>query len=110
MVLYSLSTSKFLKRDGEDHRSFTDGFPPFDYIIASDCVYLEDAFNPLLKTLCRLSHEQQTITFLASVKRRKADKKFFVKARKYFKMDQVSSDLIKPPVMTFQMKKVKEFS
>ncbi|KAG2183440.1 hypothetical protein INT43_006446, partial [Umbelopsis isabellina] len=54
-----------------------------DIIIASDCVYLEVAFQPLIDTLFMLSNEKTEI-YLCYKRRRKADKRFFVLARKKF--------------------------
>ncbi|KAJ3286071.1 hypothetical protein HK104_009190 [Borealophlyctis nickersoniae] len=65
--------------------------PPYDIIIASDCVYLEAAFDPLIQTLQELSDDRTEI-IIASKKRRKADKKFFVKLRKYFNVKEVKDD------------------
>lgn len=59
-----------------------------DIILASDCVYLEVAFIPLLETLLALA-KKDTVIYLAYKKRRKADKRFFQLARKKFELIEV---------------------
>lgn len=59
-----------------------------DVIIASDCVYLEVAFQPLIDTLVMLSNEKTEI-YLCYKRRRKADKRFFMLARKKFTFTEV---------------------
>jgi hypothetical protein len=59
-----------------------------DVIIASDCVYLEIAFQPLIDTLVMLSNEKTEI-YLCYKRRRKADKRFFMLARKKFTLTEV---------------------
>eukprot|EP01100_Stratorugosa_tubuloviscum_P002408 TRINITY_DN1560_c0_g1_i12.p1 TRINITY_DN1560_c0_g1~~TRINITY_DN1560_c0_g1_i12.p1 ORF type:complete len:267 (-),score=130.32 TRINITY_DN1560_c0_g1_i12:17-817(-) len=68
-----------------DCKSFN---PPFDFIIAADCVYLEHCFDPLIATLLQLS-DNNTKILLAYEKRRKADKRFFTKAKKKFTWNEV---------------------
>ncbi|KAJ3095996.1 hypothetical protein HDU97_006324 [Phlyctochytrium planicorne] len=62
-----------------------------DLILASDCVYLEAAFDPLIQTLKELSGPN-TEALIVSKRRRKADKRFFVKLRKHFQVEEVSDD------------------
>ncbi|KAJ3354676.1 hypothetical protein HDU83_004898 [Entophlyctis luteolus] len=62
---------------------------PVDLILASDCVYLESAFDPLLETLVELSTEGRTELLIVSKKRRKADKRFFDKLKKKFVVVEV---------------------
>eukprot|EP00842_Homolaphlyctis_polyrhiza_P007021 jgi/Hompol1/908/HPOL_001601-RA len=64
---------------------------PFDLILASDCVYLEAAFDPLIQTLEDLSSET-TETWIASKKRRKADKRFWTKVLKRFDAVELVDD------------------
>ncbi|KAJ3050768.1 hypothetical protein HK097_008250 [Rhizophlyctis rosea] len=65
--------------------------PPYDIILAADCVYLEAAFDPLIETLLQLSSPETQI-IITSKKRRKADKRFFVKLRKVFDVVEVKDD------------------
>ncbi|KAI8615503.1 putative methyltransferase-domain-containing protein [Chytriomyces sp. MP71] len=62
---------------------------PVNLILASDCVYLEAAFDPLLETLTELSTPGITELLIVSKKRRKADKRFFDKLRKQFDVVEV---------------------
>jgi predicted nicotinamide N-methyase len=61
-----------------------------DYIIASDCIYLEHLFQPLLQTIEQLS-AADTVTVVSFIKRRKADSKFWKLATKRFNISIVSS-------------------
>ncbi|KAJ3326449.1 hypothetical protein HDU76_012915 [Blyttiomyces sp. JEL0837] len=63
----------------------------YDYILASDCVYLESAFDPLINTLLEVCN-QDTQVFIVSKKRRKADKRFFDKLKKVFNVTEVKDD------------------
>ncbi|KAH8553099.1 putative methyltransferase-domain-containing protein [Umbelopsis sp. PMI_123] len=60
-----------------------------DIIIASDCVYLEIAFQPLIESLLLLSNENTEI-YLCYKRRRKADKRFFTLAKKKFIITEVN--------------------
>ncbi|KAJ3214738.1 hypothetical protein HK099_006683 [Clydaea vesicula] len=62
----------------------------YDYILAADCVYLESLFDLLIQTfkdLCPINSKTQII--LVSKKRRRADKKFLVKLKKFFYVEEV---------------------
>jgi len=59
--------------------------PQYDYIIASECVYLEKGFEPLIETLIALSNDKTDI-IMAYEKRRKADDRFFKMAKKHFQL------------------------
>jgi hypothetical protein len=61
-----------------------------DYIIASDCIYLEVAFEPLVQALWELSGEN-TVTIVGYQKRRKADKRFWKFAQKKFDVTKVTN-------------------
>lgn len=80
-----------------------------DYVIASDCIYLEAAFIPLINTLLDLSNEQTTI-IISYQKRRKADKRFWNVAKKKFQIQQVSKKLYttnkSEPIQIFHLKKL----
>ncbi|TPX35505.1 hypothetical protein SmJEL517_g02111 [Synchytrium microbalum] len=56
---------------------------PFDLVLCADCVYLEAAFEPLIRTLLELS-DAHTEILICSKKRRRADKRFFTMLRKQF--------------------------
>ncbi len=65
----------------------------FDYILAADCVYLEAAFDSLITTFldfCPVG--SKTVIILVSKKRRKADKKFLIKLKKHFLVNECISD------------------
>ncbi|KAI8379469.1 putative methyltransferase-domain-containing protein [Radiomyces spectabilis] len=62
-----------------------------DVILASDCVYLEVAFEPLIHTLLELS-SKDTLILMSYRKRRKADKRFFQMARKHFTLHEGEND------------------
>jgi len=66
---------------------------PFDYIIASDCIYLEHTFETLLKTMLSLSDSRQTNIIVAYQKRRKADQRFWKLAQKRFHIYKVPLQL-----------------
>ncbi|CEP61353.1 putative protein-lysine N-methyltransferase LALA0_S03e00958g [Lachancea lanzarotensis] len=58
-----------------------------DLVLAADCVYLEDAFPLLEKTLLDLTSGDSPPTVLMSyTKRRKANKVFFRRIRKHFQI------------------------
>lgn len=76
-----------MKRGGTNCEPFK-GNNGIDYVIASDCIYLEAAFIPLINTLLDLSNEQTTI-IISYQKRRKADKRFWNVAKKKFQIQQV---------------------
>lgn len=61
-------------------------------MLASDCVYLEIAFIPLIETFFALSEKDSAVIYLTYCKRRKADKKFFQLARKKFIFEEVLED------------------
>ncbi|KAJ3111542.1 hypothetical protein HK100_002653 [Physocladia obscura] len=63
---------------------------PVNLILASDCVYLETAFDSLLETLIELSTVDVTELLIVSKKRRKADKRFFDKLKKKFAVVEVT--------------------
>ena len=67
-----------------------------DVILAADCVYLESAFVPLLKTLKTLMgvgdthHDQPNTTcYFCMKKRRRADMRFVKMLRKIFAVEEV---------------------
>jgi hypothetical protein len=63
------------------------GKEPFDLILASDCVYLEGAFEPLLKSLEALMQPGGPSTLLLSYQhRRKAESAFFRRLWKHFSL------------------------
>ncbi|KAI9269267.1 putative methyltransferase-domain-containing protein [Phascolomyces articulosus] len=62
-----------------------------DVILASDCVYLEVAFKPLVDTLISLATKETDI-YMSYRKRRNADKRFFAMARKHFTFTEVLDD------------------
>jgi len=52
-----------------------------DLILASDVVYLEECFEPLVKTLVELTGEE-TVILMGYERRRKIEKRFFNRAKK----------------------------
>ncbi|KAH3901270.1 uncharacterized protein SCODWIG_02620 [Saccharomycodes ludwigii] len=61
-----------------------------DLVLAADCVYLEKAFPLLEKTLLDLTSVDKPPMILMSYrKRRKADKHFFIKIKKNFKVIEI---------------------
>ena len=62
---------------------------PLDFILLSDCVYLEDCFDPLLETLDQLM-APQTQCLMSYKRRRRAEKQFFAKLKKKFDITEVS--------------------
>ncbi|KAJ8658874.1 hypothetical protein O0I10_005256 [Lichtheimia ornata] len=65
--------------------------PVPDVILASDCVYLEVAYQPLIDTLVALSNKDTDI-YMSYRKRRRANKRFFQMARKKFHLIEVTED------------------
>ncbi|KAI9261912.1 putative methyltransferase-domain-containing protein [Helicostylum pulchrum] len=63
-----------------------------DVILASDCVYHEEAFPVLVDTFLSLTTNEKTIIYLAYRKRRNADKRFFQLAKKKFEFVEVMED------------------
>lgn len=62
-----------------------------DVLLLADCVYLESAFEPLVKTMKELSSTHTEILFCYQ-KRRKADKRFFSYLKKHFTFKDVDDD------------------
>ncbi|SCU89760.1 LAFA_0E20670g1_1 [Lachancea sp. 'fantastica'] len=70
-----------------DEKFKTDTSNRIDLVLAADCVYLEDAFPLLEKTLLDLTEGDNPPTVLMSyTKRRKANKVFFRRIRKHFRV------------------------
>ncbi|AET38818.1 putative protein-lysine N-methyltransferase Ecym_3328 [Eremothecium cymbalariae DBVPG len=65
---------------------------PVDLILAADCVYLEKAFPLLEMKLLELTANQevQPVVLMSYRKRRKADKKFFLKIKKHFVITELT--------------------
>lgn len=62
-----------------------------DVVLMADCVYREEAFQPLVDTLCLLATPATEILFCYH-KRRRADKRFFGLLKKHFAYDHVQDD------------------
>ncbi|KAI8344119.1 putative methyltransferase-domain-containing protein [Chlamydoabsidia padenii] len=64
-----------------------------DIVFASDCVYLEVAFQPLVDTFITLTDNNKDIQiFITYRKRRKADKRFFLLLKKQFRIIDIVED------------------
>jgi hypothetical protein len=74
---------------GED---IEDSVSNTDVVIASDCIYLEVGFIPLIETFFSLTENKDTIIYLMYRKRRSADKRFFQMARKKFEFEDIMDD------------------
>lgn len=61
-------------------------------ILASDCIYHEEAFLILADTFLSLTTNEKTVIYLAYRKRRNADKRFFQLAKKKFEFVEVMED------------------
>ncbi|KAI8966969.1 nicotinamide N-methyltransferase-like protein, partial [Mycotypha africana] len=79
-----------------------------DVILASDCIYLEVAFIPLIETLFALTAQKpnETVIYLAYRKRRSADKRFFQLAKKKFIFEEITDD---PQRLEYQKQKLHLF-
>eukprot|EP00850_Spirogloea_muscicola_P016777 SM000139S00094 [mRNA] locus=s139:156605:158127:+ [translate_table: standard] len=64
--------------------------PPFEVIIATDLMYLEEAVPPLIDCLCALS-TQDTRIYLAYGRNRWAEAAFHKKISRLFKMERVAN-------------------
>ncbi|WFD42473.1 Protein-lysine N-methyltransferase efm6 [Malassezia psittaci] len=62
-----------------------------DVLLLADCVYREEAFQPLVDTMYDLASKETEILF-SYHKRRKADKRFFGMLKKHFTYDHVDDD------------------
>lgn len=71
-----------------------------DVILASDCIYLEVAFIPLLETFFALTNKPTSTIYLTYRKRRNADKLFFQAAKKKF----IFKDITEDPMMKVYMR------
>ncbi|KAG1085283.1 hypothetical protein G6F42_021460 [Rhizopus arrhizus] len=78
-----------------------------DVILASDCIYLEMAFIPLLETFFALTNKPTSIIYLTYRKRRNADKLFFQAAKKKFIFKDVTED---PKMKVYMRDKMHLFS
>ncbi|CAO3581186.1 unnamed protein product [Absidia cylindrospora] len=68
-----------------------------DIVFASDCVYLEVAFQPLIDTLVTLTANNKDVQIYMSYrKRRKADKRFFILLKKQFHVIDILDDPERP--------------
>ncbi|KAI8072714.1 nicotinamide N-methyltransferase-like protein, partial [Gongronella butleri] len=64
-----------------------------DIVLASDCVYLEIAFQPLIDTLIHFTdNNAATEIYMTYRRRRKADKRFFQLARRHFNVIDIEED------------------
>ncbi|KAI7871981.1 putative methyltransferase-domain-containing protein [Mucor mucedo] len=63
-----------------------------DVILASDCIYMEEAFIPLIETFFALTTNKNAIIYLMYRKRRNADKRFFQMAKKKFEFTDIMDD------------------
>ncbi|CAO3613994.1 unnamed protein product [Cunninghamella blakesleeana] len=64
-----------------------------DIVLASDCVYLEIAFQPLIDTFMTLTDNNHDVQiYLSYRKRRKADKRFFHMLKKKFNIVDIVED------------------
>ncbi|KAL2920230.1 Protein-lysine N-methyltransferase efm6 [Polyrhizophydium stewartii] len=61
---------------------------PLDLILAADCTYLESLFDPLISTLRELASPSTEI-WISYKKRRKADKRFWLRLVKYFDVHEI---------------------
>eukprot|EP01097_Dermamoeba_algensis_P008919 TRINITY_DN6137_c0_g1_i1.p1 TRINITY_DN6137_c0_g1~~TRINITY_DN6137_c0_g1_i1.p1 ORF type:complete len:245 (+),score=60.79 TRINITY_DN6137_c0_g1_i1:36-737(+) len=87
---------------GEDHKAFD---PPFEVVIASEVIYLEECFQPLLITLRQLANKE-TLILIAHQHRRKAEKVFFNNLKKFFSVETIPRTLFPPQ---YQNKKISVF-
>lgn len=78
-----------------------------DVILASDCIYLEVAFIPLLETFFALTNKESSVIYLTYKKRRNADKLFFQAAKKKFIFKDVTED---PKMNNYKRDKLHLFS
>ncbi|WFD02731.1 Protein-lysine N-methyltransferase efm6 [Malassezia obtusa] len=62
-----------------------------DVLLLADCVYREEAFQPLVDTMVELATPQTEILF-SYHKRRRADKRFFAMLKKHFTYTHVEDD------------------
>ena len=72
---------------------------PYDLIVAADCTYLESTYDLLISTLIHLTTSAtgiptRTEVLLASKKRRRADKTFWIKLKKKFIITDVCCTLL----------------
>ncbi|WFC93796.1 Protein-lysine N-methyltransferase efm6 [Malassezia brasiliensis] len=65
--------------------------PKPDVLLLADCVYREEAFQPLVDTMVALSTPHTEILF-SYHKRRRADKRFFAMLKKHFTYTHVEDD------------------
>lgn len=63
-----------------------------DIILASDCIYIEAGFIPLIETFFALTTNKNAIIYLMYRKRRNADKRFFQMAKKKFEFVDIMDD------------------
>jgi hypothetical protein len=74
---------------GTDVKSFN---PPFDAIIASECIYYEVLVEPLLKTLMDLSDSNTKIYLSFEAHNEEGTHLFLQRAQELFHMKKVSRD------------------
>eukprot|EP00743_Colponemidia_sp_Colp-15_P005983 GILK01006430.1.p1 GENE.GILK01006430.1~~GILK01006430.1.p1 ORF type:complete len:280 (-),score=52.49 GILK01006430.1:25-825(-) len=71
---------------GEDQLKYTKG--AYDYVLVADGIYWEFLFEPLLQTLIALA-STDTVVYVAQLRRRKLENRFFRRAAKYFEVNSV---------------------
>ena len=75
----------------------------FDLVIASECIYHPDAFEPLIQTLLDLSGPETTVLIAYKV-RRKGDKVFWKHFRKLFHVTLLETH--KPGIFLYEAKRI----
>eukprot|EP00252_Welwitschia_mirabilis_P022108 TRINITY_DN5882_c0_g2_i3.p1 TRINITY_DN5882_c0_g2~~TRINITY_DN5882_c0_g2_i3.p1 ORF type:complete len:148 (+),score=16.18 TRINITY_DN5882_c0_g2_i3:347-790(+) len=70
--------------------------PPFDFIVATDVVYLEDSVDPLLETMNVLSGPNSVILLGYQIRSPEAHKLFWEKLPNYFVAERVPHEDLHP--------------
>lgn len=66
--------------------------PPFDYVIATDVVYLEEIVTPLIQTLLAVSSPASTICLGYRLRQKEAHDLFWAELPVHFEVTQVPRD------------------
>jgi len=82
----------------------------FDVVLVSDCVYDNDAFAPLVASLCALCSTQHTLLFMSYEKRKKRELSFWRRLYCEFDWEQLPSSLLPishrcPDIAVFAMRR-----
>lgn len=70
--------------------------PPFDFVLATDVVYLEEIVQPLIDTMCALCDSNTKVLLGYRMRQEEAHALFWEKLPHYFTIRQIPDDQLHP--------------